>query len=88
MHIWDACIVTNVTCDRSNTAASKREVIALHIQPQGRGMRVRMPGQHTVTFWMRRFPSMPSWVCNELSVVVGGAHVTPCDIRLTHCCQN
>lgn len=49
--------------------------------------RDRMPGQHMVTFWTHHFspPSPPEWVMSW--VVVGGAHVTPCDIRLTQCCQ-
>lgn len=70
MHIWDACNVTNVTCDRLKAALSEWEVIALNIQPEGirkgGGVQSRMSGQHMVSFgWLS--PPLLSWVGNELS---------------------
>lgn len=69
MHTWDACNVTNVTCDRLKAALSEWEVIALNIQPEGRdvrGIQEQMPGQHMVTFGWASPPPL-SWVGNEMS---------------------
>lgn len=88
MHIWDACNVTNVTYDRSNAALSEWEVIALHTQP-GVGEKENAWSAHGHNLDASFFPPPlypPEWVMSW--VVVGGAHVTPCDIRLTHCCQS
>lgn len=45
---------------------SKRSLLSIYSQREGRGVQERMPGQHMVTFGWLSPPPLP-WVGNELS---------------------
>lgn len=75
----------SVMIDRMAHCLSERSLLSISSLGEGEGGQNALSAHGHILDATFPPPSLLGWVMSW--VVVGGAHVTPCDIRLTQCCH-